>query len=79
MFQSPQWGSNSKGANELCKKLELIEFQSPQWGSNSKDSYAKKRRYRYWFQSPQWGSNSKGGNWRSSFCGCEVSVPAMGK
>ena len=35
-FQSPQWGSNSKGnVEELNNNLSV--FQSPQWGSNSKD------------------------------------------
>ena len=35
LFQSPQWGSNSKediGGSEVLKEW----FQSPQWGSNSK-------------------------------------------
>ena len=35
MFQSPQWGSNSKVPYK--QTLEIIDvFQSPQWGSNSK-------------------------------------------
>ena len=35
MFQSPQWGSNSK-ASEGKKAVLISQFQSPQWGSNSK-------------------------------------------
>ena len=35
MFQSPQWGSNSKGLHKFCCPNESW-FQSPQWGSNSK-------------------------------------------
>ena len=35
MFQSPQWGDNSK-VEELEKEMEFDLFQSPQWGDNSK-------------------------------------------
>ena len=35
LFQSPQWGSNSK-AGQLAFKTTFGVFQSPQWGSNSK-------------------------------------------
>ena len=36
MFQSPQWGSNSKDNIELDSVVSAYKFQSPQWGSNSK-------------------------------------------
>ena len=36
MFQSPQWGSNSKEDQLICEVI-LALFQSPQWGSNSKE------------------------------------------
>ena len=37
LFQSPQWGSNSKDyLGQQIIVLENTEFQSPQWGSNSK-------------------------------------------
>ena len=35
-FQSPQWGSNSKGMSPSWKTVIDLKFQSPQWGSNSK-------------------------------------------
>ena len=35
MFQSPQWGSNSKDEHNI-KTKHFKRFQSPQWGSNSK-------------------------------------------
>ena len=35
MFQSPQWGSNSK-EEAYSEMVSSDEFQSPQWGSNSK-------------------------------------------
>ena len=35
LFQSPQWGSNSKDT-ALILQLNVGTFQSPQWGSNSK-------------------------------------------
>ena len=35
-FQSPQWGSNSKGQLAFSMRSRY-RFQSPQWGSNSKD------------------------------------------
>ena len=35
LFQSPQWGSNSKG-RIIFLFLRGRKFQSPQWGSNSK-------------------------------------------
>ena len=35
LFQSPQWGSNSK--DYVSRTINLpFKFQSPQWGSNSK-------------------------------------------
>ena len=36
MFQSPQWGSNSKAESGEQITYSSREFQSPQWGSNSK-------------------------------------------
>ena len=58
MFQSPQWGSNSK---EIVKRHDstIAEFQSPQWGSNSKEYESECQKAISLFQSPQWGSNSK--------------------
>ena len=35
MFQSPQWGDNSKVDIDF-DVVEELEFQSPQWGDNSK-------------------------------------------
>ena len=35
MFQSPQWGDNSKAKNDSAKQGPR-KFQSPQWGDNSK-------------------------------------------
>ena len=35
LFQSPQWGSNSK-EEQLHQVRYYHRFQSPQWGSNSK-------------------------------------------
>ena len=35
MFQSPQWGSNSK-VDRQGQAQQTAVFQSPQWGSNSK-------------------------------------------
>ena len=35
LFQSPQWGSNSKGFRKIIP-ARTLRFQSPQWGSNSK-------------------------------------------
>ena len=35
MFQSPQWGDNSKVSNNFDGR-DSIKFQSPQWGDNSK-------------------------------------------
>ena len=35
IFQSPQWGSNSK-VDKIKFTFAQLEFQSPQWGSNSK-------------------------------------------
>ena len=37
MFQSPQWGNNSKGIH-LFVITGGNMFQSPQWGNNSKVS-----------------------------------------
>ena len=39
LFQSPQWGSNSKANKKASRKLAKA-FQSPQWGSNSKERFA---------------------------------------
>ena len=36
MFQSPQWGSNSKVNTTKTTIMANGAFQSPQWGSNSK-------------------------------------------
>ena len=36
LFQSPQWGSNSKDLQDALFS-DLWGFQSPQWGSNSKE------------------------------------------
>ena len=58
MFQSPQWGSNSKDTRP-DNAVTYNEFQSPQWGSNSKDVQEKYKGFALEFQSPQWGSNSK--------------------
>ena len=62
MFQSPQWGSNSKVNGYTDKKgVYHHPFQSPQWGSNSKvEGVMLKASCCTVFQSPQWGSNSKG-------------------
>ena len=60
VFQSPQWGSNSKEFS-LTHGLLVRLFQSPQWGSNSKALFYLVGGFTYTFQSPQWGSNSKGG------------------
>ena len=61
MFQSPQWGSNSKGFKAVMgPKAQVAMFQSPQWGSNSKDIDKEDEEGVSLFQSPQWGSNSKG-------------------
>ena len=58
MFQSPQWGSNSKDG--VMKATEFLGlFQSPQWGSNSKDRTPKGASWMNGFQSPQWRNNSK--------------------
>ena len=40
MFQSPQWGDNSK-AGVIEQLLRIEEFQSPQWGDNSKEEGVK--------------------------------------
>ena len=77
MFQSPQWGSNSKGDVRTVLHL-LVEFQSPQWGSNSKGFSRQWGTFRVPFQSPQWGSNSKVELNAMKFDEL-VSVPAMGK
>ena len=58
-FQSPQWGSNSKGFKYFLI-FSFSWFQSPQWGSNSKVRVANATAAVVRFQSPQWGSNSKG-------------------
>ena len=36
MFQSPQWGDNSKVATAASNIYISDQFQSPQWGDNSK-------------------------------------------
>ena len=59
LFQSPQWGSNSKGVDKNERRIENEEFQSPQWGSNSKVITNSNLKAVVLFQSPQWGSNSK--------------------
>ena len=42
MFQSPQWGDNSKV--DIVWVMELYElFQSPQWGDNSKEIQGQSR------------------------------------
>ena len=58
MFQSPQWGSNSKEGTFYAVK-NVLAFQSPQWGSNSKVLKEDVLCNTHLFQSPQWGSNSK--------------------
>ena len=61
VFQSPQWGSNSK--EKLSKRERFgVLFQSPQWGSNSKGDQLVCEIILALFQSPQWGSNSKVNN-----------------
>ena len=58
MFQSPQWGSNSKDNQFL--KIFLTQSFSPRNGEailkvkDEANGYSFKE-----FQSPQWGSNSK--------------------
>ena len=80
MFQSPQWGNNSKAAL-YAKLVGAKGFQSPQWGNNSKDFWQVRTNTGKGFQSPQWGNNSKGTlhplNLRSLLK--TVSVPSMGK
>ena len=78
MFQSPQWGNNSKAAL-YAKLVGAKGFQSPQWGNNSKDSWQVRTNTGKGFQSPQWGNNSKVKG-SVLFCGdFMVSVPSMGK
>ena len=48
MFQSPQWGSNSKGEPERYFPGGRL-FQSPQWGSNSKAVEAGRNENLYGF------------------------------
>ena len=62
VFQSPQWGSNSKD-RQIRQPPLLVEFQSPQWGSNSKVGALFMLSQQKSFQSPQWGSNSKVDPW----------------
>ena len=78
MFQSPQWGSNSKAGKKEVANL-FAEFQSPQWGSNSKVPIWSRMAIKAMFQSPQWGSNSKGSSKALAVSKRGVSVPAMGK
>ena len=40
LFQSPQWGSNSKELFADCYEWLVNAFQSPQWGSNSKEYFS---------------------------------------
>ena len=77
-FQSPQWGSNSKGIDAVAT-LDNKAFQSPQWGSNSKGTFRQDIFFFREFQSPQWGSNSKVGVFLFCRFAYFVSVPAMGK
>ena len=58
LFQSPQWGNNSKVEVSEDTKYS-IEFQSPQWGNNSKAHGDGTISVTSVFQSPQWGNNSK--------------------
>ena len=41
MFQSPQWGNNSKGTMQQVA-IDTIMFQSSQWGNNSKETSWKR-------------------------------------
>ena len=43
MFQSPQWGSNSKDSILGHATEVTMMFQSPQWGSNSKDKKTNRK------------------------------------
>ena len=58
LFQSPQWGDNSKGCSSALS-MALNWFQSPQWGDNSKVGGMDFDIDEVAFQSPQWGDNSK--------------------
>ena len=78
MFQSPQWGSNSKGSEQFLVRINA-RFQSPQWGSNSKAYNIGRNVSVVVFQSPQWGSNSKVIPCLPESNAKTVSVPAMGK
>ena len=62
MFQSPQWGSNSKVDTKTRDELLGHESFSPRNGEVIL-KLAKVAAYipREAFQSPQWGSNSKDG------------------
>ena len=77
MFQSPQWGSNSK-ANYPAGTVFLIGFQSPQWGSNSKVEFDNLANGCTSF-SPRNGEVILKVNIPRSRIGEKVSVPAMGK
>ena len=60
LFQSPQWGDNSKALEDDRAEFQIGKFQSPQWGDNSKVLvYSGNSKIRSEFQSPQWGDNSK--------------------
>ena len=78
LFQSPQWGDNSKGRPMNLDDAEYW-FQSPQWGDNSKVNGEVLKYTKLEFQSPQWGDNSKGTNRVLTFNLSYVSVPAMGR
>ena len=78
MFQSPQWGDNSKGV-KLFRERNPLSFQSPQWGDNSKAVEEARLEKARKFQSPQWGDNSKGTLLLIKMAAKLVSVPAMGR
>ncbi len=77
-FQSPQWGSNSKGSTTI--PLEgSTSFQSPQWGSNSKVG-GRDVQYELLSFSPRNGEVIlKTNTLRTKKYWFTVSVPAMGK
>ena len=77
LFQSPQWGSNSKANKKASRKLAKA-FQSPQWGSNSKERFAILKKKAHGF-SPRNGEVILKNRWQCKNCFTLVSVPAMGK
>ena len=59
LFQSPQWGSNSKA--DFLKEYDRLSSFSPRNGEVILKYYIAPRLGQIMkFQSPQWGSNSKG-------------------